>query len=79
MATGALLLASAVWGWTFVLVKDALREVGPFWFLALRFTLATLLALPFLRGRREARLARNWRWGAILGLEIGRASCRERV
>ncbi len=70
MATSALLLASAVWGWTFVLVKDALREVGPFWFLALRFSLATLLALPFLLGRRESRLARNWRWGAILGLAL---------
>lgn len=70
MATGALVLASAVWGWTFVLVKDALREVGPFWFLALRFVLATLLAVPLLCGRREALLARNWRWGAILGLAL---------
>ncbi|MBC7221093.1 DMT family transporter [Candidatus Bipolaricaulota bacterium] len=70
MATAALLLASAVWGWTFVLVKGALQEVGPLWFLALRFTLATLLALPLLWGRREARRGRNWRWGALLGLAL---------
>jgi len=70
MATGALLLASVVWGWTFALVKDALREVGPFWFLALRFSLATLLALPFLLRRREGRSARTWRWGATLGLAL---------
>ncbi len=70
MATAALLLASAVWGWTFVLVKDALQEVGPLWFLALRFTLATLLALPLLWRRREARRGRNWRWGALLGLAL---------
>lgn len=70
MATFALLLASAVWGWTFVLVKDALREVGPLWFLALRFTVAAFLSLPLLLNRPEARLARNWRWGAVLGLAL---------
>ncbi len=70
MATLALLLASAVWGWTFVLVKSALHEVVPLWFLALRFSLATLLALPFLLGRPEARSHRNWRWGGVLGLAL---------
>lgn len=70
MATSALLLASAVWGWTFVLVKDALREVGPFWFLALRFSLATLLSLPFLAGRPGARAWNTWRWGGLLGLAL---------
>lgn len=70
MTTVALLLASAVWGWTFVLVKDALGEVGPLWFLSLRFTLATVLSFPFLVGRGDARSARNWRWGAILGLAL---------
>jgi len=70
MATGALLLASAVWGWTFVLVKDALREVGPLGFLALRFALASLLAAPLLLRQPEARSRSSWRWGAILGLAL---------
>lgn len=70
MATVALLLASAVWGWTFVLVKDALREVGPLGFLALRFTLAAVLAAPFLLRQPEAHSHTNWRWGAILGLAL---------
>ncbi|HEU68008.1 MAG TPA: EamA family transporter, partial [Candidatus Acetothermia bacterium] len=70
MATIALLLASAVWGWTFALVKDALREVGPSWFLSLRFGVATLFAVPLLLGRPECRSGRNWRWGAILGLAL---------
>lgn len=70
MATIALLLASAVWGWTFALVKDALREVGPLWFLSLRFGVATLLAVPLAFGRSESRSGRNWRWGAILGLAL---------
>ncbi len=70
MATVALLLASAVWGWTFVLVKGALQDVGPLWFLSLRFGVATLLAVPLLLGRRGSRSGRNWRWGAILGLAL---------
>ncbi len=68
MAAGALVLASAVWGWTFVLVKDALAELGPLGFLALRFSLATLLALPISgRGVWEGR---SWRWGIPLGLAL---------
>lgn len=58
MATLALLVITAIWGWTFVLVKDALAEVGPFWFLAVRFLLATLITLPFLRkGKASGRKA----------------------
>lgn len=63
MATLALLLITAVWGWTFVPVKEALSEIGPFWFLALRFSLAFLCTLPLLRGR-----AVPWRENLLLGL-----------
>lgn len=63
MASLALLLITAVWGWTFVLVKEAMAEVGPFWFLTLRFLVATLLALPLLRRRK-----RIWRAPFILGI-----------
>lgn len=69
MATLALLLATVVWGWTFALVKDALREVGPFWFLALRFLFATLLAAPLLR-REGAWSRRNWTGGGVLGMAL---------
>lgn len=68
MAAGALLLASAVWGWTFVLVKDALAELGPLGFLALRFSLATLLSLPI--SGRGGWAGRSWRWGIPLGLAL---------
>lgn len=68
MAAGALVLASAVWGWTFVLVKDALAEVGPLGFLALRFSLATLVSVPI--GGRRAWEGRSWGWGSALGLAL---------
>jgi drug/metabolite transporter (DMT)-like permease len=63
MATLALVLITAIWGWTFVPVKEAMAEVDPFWFLALRFSLAFLCTLPLLRRR-------NWPWkeALILGL-----------
>lgn len=62
MATLALLLVTAIWGWTFVPVKEAMGEVGPFWFLALRFSLAFLCTVPLLRRPLP------WREALLLGL-----------
>jgi len=47
-----LVTASAVWGVSFVVVKEALTSASPLLFLALRFTIATLVLAPFvdLRG-----------------------------
>jgi drug/metabolite transporter (DMT)-like permease len=63
----ALLAVAAIWGWTFVLVKESVREVSPFLFLFARFTLATLVLLLIFR--RPLRLAWNrqtlWRGGLI--------------
>ena len=67
MKTLILLLVTAIWGWTFVLVKEGMAEVGPFWFLALRFVLATVLALPLLCQRLRKTGLRNWIRGAVLG------------
>lgn len=47
----ALILNTIIWGSTFVLVKNALADVSPLLFLALRFSLATF-ALLFLFRRR---------------------------
>ncbi|MGB9757206.1 MAG: DMT family transporter [Candidatus Bipolaricaulaceae bacterium] len=62
MATLALIIVTAIWGWTFVPVKEAVAEVGPFWFLALRFSLAFLCTIPFLR-----RGPLPWREALLLG------------
>ncbi|NWF84692.1 MAG: DMT family transporter, partial [Bryobacteraceae bacterium] len=66
----ALLAVSLLWGGTFVVVKEALRDVSTFLFLALRFTLAAgVLALAL--GRRIGAqgtlvdgLRLEWRGGA---------------
>ena len=54
-ADGALLFVTAVWGATFVMVQDAVTGFPVFAFLALRFSLAALLLLPwFLRSSAPA-------------------------
>ncbi len=45
---GILLLNTIIWGATFVIIKMALRDVSPMMFVATRFTLASLLLLPFM-------------------------------
>jgi drug/metabolite transporter (DMT)-like permease len=68
MALAALLAVTAVWGVTFVQVKDAVALYPLFAFLAVRFAIATLtLAVP---GTRRVRSlgSRGLAAGALLGL-----------
>ncbi len=61
-----LLLITAVWGCTFVTVKDALGDADPLTFLALRFSLGAAVAAA-LAGRRLFKPS-VWRGGAVLGV-----------
>jgi len=62
-----LICCSLIWGVTFVLVKDALADASVFVFLALRFSLATLLLIQMYG--RELRIvgAGGLRAGALIG------------
>lgn len=56
-----LLLAAAIWGGGFVAQSTAMKAIGPFWFIGLRFAVATLAVLPFVllkRARQRRRQAR---------------------
>jgi drug/metabolite transporter (DMT)-like permease len=48
----SLLVVTAIWGATFVMVKEALAAAGPLTFLGLRFSLAALVLVPALAVRR---------------------------
>jgi drug/metabolite transporter (DMT)-like permease len=64
----ALIAVTAVWGLTFVQVKDALELYPLFAFLAVRFAIASLtLAVPGLPSARTLR-RRGWAAGTALGL-----------
>ena len=71
-ADSALAIVALVWGSTFVIVKHALTDISTMYFLALRFTLATLCMLlifvkPFQRATKGAVL-RGLRGGALAGI-----------
>ncbi|MDQ3163645.1 MAG: DMT family transporter [Actinomycetota bacterium] len=67
-ALAALVLVTAVWGLTFVQVKDAVALYPLFAFLALRFAIASIvLAAPAARRLRSLG-ARGWQAGVALGL-----------
>jgi len=60
LADAALLVVTAIWGSTFVIVKDAVAAYPVFSFMALRFAFAVLSLLPLvLLRRRESATARG--------------------
>jgi drug/metabolite transporter (DMT)-like permease len=68
LALGALVLVTAVWGLTFVQVKDAVALYPLFAFLAVRFAIAALVLAVPARGRMRALGRRGWTAGIVLGL-----------
>ncbi|HVF20125.1 MAG TPA: DMT family transporter [Mycobacteriales bacterium] len=67
----ALVAVTAVWGSTFVVVKDAIERMPVLAFLTWRFVLAALAMVVF-RPRAVARLSRDGRrHGALLGVALG--------
>ena len=61
-----LLLVTAVWGWTFVLVKDAISQYPTLPFLAIRFAIAALVMVAVARRLPSRRVL-------LVGIPIGLA------
>ena len=64
-AHGAVIVAAVLFGTTFVMVKDAVADVGPVPFLAVRFLVGAVAMAPF--AAREPRTPGVWRAGALCG------------
>ncbi len=64
----ALAVAAMIWGSTFVVVKDALEDISPVLYLALRFWMGSLILLIWLRGRPSRRMLLG---GFMTGLFLG--------
>jgi drug/metabolite transporter (DMT)-like permease len=64
LPTALLLAITAIWGWTFLIVKDAVAHYPVSAFLALRFILAATLLAPF-------AFKGGWRSGLRIGLILG--------
>ncbi len=69
-----LLLAAAIWGGGFVAQSTAMKSIGPFWFIGLRFAVATVVVLPFVwmesRKAKQPLQTRNWLSFAIIGVAL---------
>lgn len=70
MATAALILVTAVWGFTFVQVKDAVELYPLFAFLAVRYAVASLALAPVSAGRLRALGRDGVIAGAVLGVLV---------
>lgn len=66
--TLALVGVTLVWGWTFVVVQDAIAVYGVFAFLALRFGLAAAAMAPFYRRMTRRTLGVGGGIGLVLAL-----------
>ncbi len=70
LAPLALLAITVIWGWTFVLVKQGMAEVGPLTFLAARFLIA-FVVLAALMPRALRRIDRRTLGaGAVIGVAL---------
>jgi drug/metabolite transporter (DMT)-like permease len=63
----ALIAIAAVWGLTFVMVQDAIRELPTMAFLAYRFIPAALIVAAVFRRQLRALSADGWRAGLVMG------------
>lgn len=78
LADGALLVVTAIWGLTFVMVRDAVHAYPVFAFLTTRFALALVGLVPILVWRRHhlhptprsPRPARQLAAGVLIGLAL---------
>jgi drug/metabolite transporter (DMT)-like permease len=69
----ALVVVTAIWGVTFVLVKDALALYPLFAFLAVRFAISTVALAPFAVSALRTLPARGWIAGVVVGLLLAAA------
>jgi drug/metabolite transporter (DMT)-like permease len=71
LAITALIAVTAVWGWTFLIVKDAIARMPVMDFLAVRFTVAAIVMF-IIRPTSIRHLTRRGLWrGVILGVLLG--------
>ena len=64
----ALIAIAAVWGLTFVMVQDAIRELPTMAFLAYRFIPAALIVAAVFHRQLRTLPSGGWRAGALMGV-----------
>lgn len=66
-----IILATIIWGSSFIIVKDVTGTISPAWILAIRFTMATVILAVALLGRRRLYFERSHvAFGLLFGLAM---------
>lgn len=68
LGEGALLLNTLIWGGTFALVKNALKDISPLLFLGIRFFIAAMLLYPFVYLTLKKMDKKTFIAGSVLGI-----------
>ena len=64
----ALLLITVIWGATFPIIKESLNDSTPFAFVAVRFSIASLILLPFFLKKVKQLDKKTFKAGMVLGV-----------
>lgn len=67
LASLGMILATAIWGFAFVVVKESVDVIPPLYMLAFRFTIAALGMTALFAGRLKHLTVKIWKHGAWLG------------
>jgi len=62
-----LIIITLIWGGTFVVIKSALNDASPLFFVGVRFAIATIILTPFMLTRLDRFTAPVIKAGVILG------------
>ncbi len=65
-----LLITAAIWGMGFIAQSDAMEHIGPFFFIGLRFAVATVVMLPLAmhEAKGAAKPLNTYEWKAFAGI-----------
>ena len=69
----ALLSTAIIWGTSFVVLKNALNDIGTLWVLAIRFTVAAVLMLVLVRGKLRGVSRRCVKGSVLMGFALASA------
>lgn len=65
-----MIAVAAIWGATFPVAKRILEHFPVFWYLAVRFAVASCVLAPFAWRQCSASPTRLWAWGILAGLAL---------
>ncbi|MFR1519110.1 MAG: DMT family transporter [Clostridia bacterium] len=70
LALPGLVFATILWGFSFVVCKDAVHVISPLYMIALRFTAASVLMIPFLYRKIRHMTLQDLKCGLLTGVAL---------